>query len=136
MADDYGLLNQASEQNVPIQRCEVGELAFERRASGDVEVYVKGVMTAVIDSGVWASTVLSMTKFSERPNDWHRWIEHHQGTRDILSLICQPGDMVHARPVDISENSDLLAAIAKETAEEPAKTDEKPRIRGTKNDRR
>jgi hypothetical protein len=86
MSDDYGLLNQAAEQNAPIQRCEVGDLAFERRTSGDVEVYVAGVLTAVIDAGIWASVVLTMTKFSERVNDWHRFMEHHQGTRDILSL--------------------------------------------------
>lgn len=37
-----------------------------------------------IDAGIWASAVLSMTHFSERPGDWHAWMAHHNGTQDIL----------------------------------------------------
>jgi hypothetical protein len=38
-----------------------------------------------LDAGSWCSVVLSMTAFSERPGDWHAWMDHHAGTKDILA---------------------------------------------------
>lgn len=94
MSDDYGLLNPAAEQNLPIQRVKEGALAFERLPDGSVEVRWPDNSSRTSNETIgqtippehWASLVLTMTKFNERPNDWHRWMEHHQGTLDILSL--------------------------------------------------
>jgi hypothetical protein len=38
-----------------------------------------------IPSNIWASLVLTMSKFNERPGDWHEFMAHHQGTRDVLT---------------------------------------------------
>ncbi len=37
-----------------------------------------------IDDGIWGSVVLTMTEFNERPNDWHAFMDHHHGRRDLL----------------------------------------------------
>lgn len=37
-----------------------------------------------IPPNIWASLVLTMTKFSERPNDWQAFMSHHQGRQDML----------------------------------------------------
>src|SRR5689334_1027648 len=33
---------------------------------------------------IWASVVLTLTAFNERPNDWHAFMDHHHGRRDLL----------------------------------------------------
>lgn len=38
-----------------------------------------------MDDGSWCSVVLSMSAFSERPGDWHAWLQHHKGEKDLLS---------------------------------------------------
>lgn len=42
------------------------------------------IFEQTLDDGTWASTVLSMTAFSERPGDWHAFMRHHKGVEDIL----------------------------------------------------
>jgi len=37
-----------------------------------------------LDDGSWCSVVLSMSKFGERPGDWHAWMLHHKGDEDLL----------------------------------------------------
>lgn len=37
-----------------------------------------------VDAGTWGSMVLTMSEFSERPGDWHQWMDHHFGRRDLL----------------------------------------------------
>jgi hypothetical protein len=71
-------------------------LHFERLADGHVaivKVHPSGVraaphgareLIAVIDPGIWASIVLTMSAFNERPNDWHRFLDHHHGRNDLL----------------------------------------------------
>jgi hypothetical protein len=39
------------------------------------------------DAGTWGSIVLSMSAFDERPCDWHRFMDHHQGRADLLKSI-------------------------------------------------
>lgn len=39
----------------------------------------------IIEDGIWGSAVLTMTAFSERPNDWHAFMDHHHGRRDLLA---------------------------------------------------
>ena len=38
-----------------------------------------------IPPNIWASLVLSMSAFGERPNDWHAFLAHHQGEQDMLA---------------------------------------------------
>jgi hypothetical protein len=37
-----------------------------------------------IPPNIWASLVLSMSAFGERPNDWHAFMAYHQGEQDML----------------------------------------------------
>lgn len=37
-----------------------------------------------VDAGTWASIVLAMSAFDERPGDFQIWMRHHQGEEDIL----------------------------------------------------
>lgn len=62
-----------------------GPLIFQRHENGDVEIFLEGKSLHRIDVGHWVSTVLNLTLFSERPNDWHQLMAHHQGVRDVLS---------------------------------------------------
>lgn len=39
---------------------------------------------AQIDDGSWASAVLTMSEFNERPGDWYVWMDHHHGRRDAI----------------------------------------------------
>jgi hypothetical protein len=43
------------------------------------------VFDVTIDDGTWGSIVLTMSAFNERPNDWDKWMAHHQGRKDLLS---------------------------------------------------
>jgi len=38
-----------------------------------------------VNDGIWGSIVLSMTEYGERPNDWHKWMDHHHGRCDVLA---------------------------------------------------
>lgn len=38
----------------------------------------------VIDAVSWASVVLTMSAFNERPGDWHVFMAHHDGRRDLM----------------------------------------------------
>ena len=38
----------------------------------------------VMNAGTWASLVLTLSAFDERPNDWAAFMDHHQGRRDVL----------------------------------------------------
>ena len=64
-----------------------GGVTFSRLTNGDVALsyYVNGVpKETIINDGHWGSLVLSMTAFTERPNDWNRFMDHHQGRKDLL----------------------------------------------------
>lgn len=37
-----------------------------------------------IPEGHWGSIVLALTMFSERPSDWHAFMDHHHGRVDLL----------------------------------------------------
>lgn len=66
------------------QRYEVTPgLVFERLDTGDVALETEGHRT-VIGACIWASLVLTMTKFNERPSDWQAFLDHHHGRRDWL----------------------------------------------------
>lgn len=54
-----------------------------RQANGDVVIVCDGV-SHVIPSNEWASVVLTMTAYSERPNDWQAFMNHHHGRSDLL----------------------------------------------------
>lgn len=70
-------------------------LFFARRDAGSVELIVtdgndpmeggKVLYNTVIDNGSWTSLVLTMSLFGERPGDWHKWIDHHDGRKDLLT---------------------------------------------------
>lgn len=61
---------------------------FERLENGDVLLSGENVKEPqIINNGIWASIVLNMTEFSERPNDWQKLMDHHQGRRDIFAEI-------------------------------------------------
>ncbi len=59
-------------------------LAFERCDNGDVNIYIADNYYVTVPSNIWVSAVLNMTAFSERPNDWHAFLAHHQGAMDLL----------------------------------------------------
>lgn len=69
-------------------------LYFERLDGGDVRIIVtdgkspedggKILSDHGIHENIWCSTVLNMTAFSERPNDFHRFADHHHGRRDLM----------------------------------------------------
>ena len=70
-------------------------LWFSREENGSVRItkFESGhndaplLFEQVLDDGTWCSIVLTMSAFSERPNDWYCWMEHHQGKRDLLEII-------------------------------------------------
>lgn len=62
---------------------------FYRESNGDVTVEIKngwGELQAkeTIEQGHWISNVLNMSSFGERPGDYHAWLKHHAGEKDIL----------------------------------------------------
>ena len=69
-------------------------LFFDREENGNVTLTKtdgkspkdggRVIFTQTFDAGHWASIILSMSSFGERPGDWHAWIAHHNGTQDIL----------------------------------------------------
>jgi hypothetical protein len=67
-------------------------LYFGRNDDGSVTIvkkdseYVdaKVVFSQTVDKDSWVSMVLTMTKFSERPGDFHAFLSHHEGQKDIL----------------------------------------------------
>ena len=61
------------------------DIFFKRMENGDILLSsVDSIDCVKIDGGIWGSLVLSMTKFGERPNDWHEFMDHHHGRADIL----------------------------------------------------
>lgn len=65
-------------------KCAFAEDAYlQRLENGNVLITVKD-KSYEIESGIWVSLVLTMTAFSERPNDWHAFLAHHQGKSDLL----------------------------------------------------
>jgi hypothetical protein len=58
-------------------------LTFEREPNGTVKVIAQG-QTFTIPDNLWASLVLTMTEFSERPGDWQTFMDHHHGRKDML----------------------------------------------------
>jgi hypothetical protein len=74
--------------------CIKAGLYCRRTERGDVELCAtldkkdpsesNRIFEFLIDSGIWTSTVLTMTSFSERPNDWHAFMDHHYGRSDML----------------------------------------------------
>ena len=58
---------------------EVGTVLVEVR---DIEGHYAA--TFPIPPNLWASLVLTMSKHSERPNDWHAFMAHHQGKADLM----------------------------------------------------
>ena len=70
-------------------------LYFERLSAGGVRLVrtdgpapdAGGVVLfeQVIDDGIWGSLVLTMSHFNERPGDWHPFMDHHHGRRDLLA---------------------------------------------------
>jgi hypothetical protein len=65
-----------------------GKLVAKRLDGGAVAIEItdqEGVSHGVVmDDGAWASLVLTMTAFDERPNDWHPFMDHHHGQRDMF----------------------------------------------------
>lgn len=68
-----------------IRKDGVDGLQFERLADGSIRIYASQPET-IIERNIWTSIVLNMTSFGERPNDFDRFLEHHDGRRDVLSL--------------------------------------------------
>ena len=75
--------------------CVTKGLYFGRRGDGAVYVVktdgrspddggkIDPAATWTISDGIWASLVLTMTVFNERPTDWHRFMDYHQGRVDL-----------------------------------------------------
>ena len=42
-------------------------------------------MDVTIDDATFVSAFLTMTEFNERPNDWHAFMDHFQGNRDLVN---------------------------------------------------
>jgi hypothetical protein len=81
--------------NAPAWTLANGCFYFQRQTNGDVRIALMqdrrrpdedGEIFAetTIDAGIWATTVLDMTVFGERPGDWHPFMDHHQGRRDMF----------------------------------------------------
>lgn len=69
-------------------KCTQGSITFESQPNGDVIIaHLDGTVIEKIDFNHWGSLVLCMTAFSERPNDWHKFIAHHLGEVDILEYV-------------------------------------------------
>lgn len=81
-------------------------LCFERLENGSVRIvkFVPETMTSIeggswdgtiefeqtVDDGTWCSIVLTMSDFNERPNDWHWWMQHHNGKVDARQETLNP----------------------------------------------
>ena len=69
-------------------------LFFDRLSDGSVRILKtdgkrpeeggKIEFDMTMDDGTWGSIVLTMSAFNERPNDWHKWMDHHHGRKDLL----------------------------------------------------
>ena len=66
------------------QRDEKGNVTITKTDGNAPDEGGNVLFSQTIDAGIWASAVLSMTHFSERPGDWHAWMDHHNGKRYIL----------------------------------------------------
>lgn len=61
-------------------------LFIDRTATGNVRLYrANPPLDVTIADNHWASAVLSVTAFGERPNDWHKFMDHHHGRKDMLN---------------------------------------------------
>lgn len=54
---------------------------------------VRLILDITIDDGIWASAVLSMSVFGERSGDWHKFMDHHHGRKDMLAQPESPRTM-------------------------------------------
>jgi len=64
-------------------------VSFTREPNGDVRItitahYGRTLATEVVNKHHWISDVLNVTIHSERPGDYHAWLSHHDGEKDIL----------------------------------------------------
>jgi len=64
-------------------------VSFSRQENGDVRVTItapdgRTLATEVVNKHHWISDVLNVTIHSERPGDYHAWLSHHDGEKDIL----------------------------------------------------
>jgi len=64
-------------------------VSFTREPNGDVRVTITSpdgtvVAAAVVNKHHWISDVLNATTHGERPGDYHAWLSHHDGEKDIL----------------------------------------------------
>lgn len=63
------------------------------KESGTVQISILGSggvrQHFYIPPNLWASAVLCMTKFSERPNDWQAFMAHHGGETDMMGAAKQ-----------------------------------------------
>lgn len=71
-------------------------LYFERLHDGSVRIVktdgrapdavgAKVLWEQTLPPNLWASAVLSMSKFGERPNDFHAFLDHHHGRSDLIA---------------------------------------------------
>lgn len=56
---------------------------------GDVILTLGEDRNLVIPSNIWASLVLNMSVFNERPNDWQAFMDHHLGRVDLMDAAKQ-----------------------------------------------
>jgi hypothetical protein len=63
---------------------------FERLADGSVHIFRRlkdgdpKQSLVTVDPDGWASAVLSVSAYGERPGDWHAFVAHHKGHKDML----------------------------------------------------
>jgi len=63
-------------------------LYFARLEDGSVRIVKLNGQSVgfavVVPPGIWASAVLTVSALGERPGDWQRFLDHHQGKTDLL----------------------------------------------------
>lgn len=85
-----------SEQETAVRQCHRSfhvqdGLFFDKQSDGSVtvrkEATIEGIkigLSVDIPANIWASLVLTMSEFNERPGDWQAFMAHHNGAKDML----------------------------------------------------
>lgn len=65
-------------------------MILTRLGDGSVQILIQGPQTGgpiavrTLNAGDWVAAVVTMSAPGERPGDWSKFIDHHQGRKDVL----------------------------------------------------